>query len=106
MHFLPIRKKFGTADLHIALLISVPAVLLHFSYACKQNYIYACNVKLWDILKVKNACVKAVNYVKRYAFTIVVTIAFYYARKAECAATASGFIVPAHNDCSPSANSG
>jgi len=27
--------------------VDICAVLLNFSYACKQNYIYACTVKLW-----------------------------------------------------------
>lgn len=40
-------------------------------------------MKLWDFLKVKNACVKAVNYITRYTFSsVVVIIAFYYALKA------------------------
>jgi hypothetical protein len=34
----------------------------------------------------------AVNYVTRYALSGVVIIAFYYALKAECAATASGLL--------------
>lgn len=60
-----------------------------------------CTVKLCDILKVKNVCVKAVNYVTQYAFSsAAVIIAFYSVLKVECAATASGYTAPAHNDCS------
>ena len=49
---------------------------------------------------------KAVNYVTLYTLSSAVIIALYCALKAECAATAGGFTVPARNDCSASAKSG
>jgi hypothetical protein len=44
----------------------------HFSFGHNQNFIYVCTIKLYDILKVRNAPVKFVYFVSDYTICSLV----------------------------------